>query len=89
MMIKKKKHRQQSEDELDLRKIFDDFDQDGSGYITSSELQVAMAKIGLRMSGSEVRKMMAEADCNGDGKISFEGHFSILIVLTLFISLLI
>ncbi|XP_027347750.1 probable calcium-binding protein CML15 [Abrus precatorius] len=54
-----------------LLEVFESFDRDGNGYITASELAGSMAKMGHPLTFKELSSMMAEADTNGDGVISF------------------
>ncbi|TKY58521.1 calcium-binding protein CML16 [Spatholobus suberectus] len=54
-----------------LLEVFRSFDRDGNGYITASELAGSMAKMGHPLTYRELASMMAEADSNGDGVISF------------------
>ena len=55
----------------DLRKAFDVFDQDGNGSISQVELKIVLDKIGIKMSETELKRTMSEADTDGDGEISF------------------
>ncbi|CAJ1941943.1 unnamed protein product [Sphenostylis stenocarpa] len=54
-----------------LLEVFRSFDRDGNGYITAAELAGSMSKMGHPLSYHELASMMAEADSNGDGVISF------------------
>ncbi|MFS7911968.1 putative EF-hand domain-containing protein [Helianthus anomalus] len=54
-----------------LLKVFHLFDQDGNGFITPSELALAMAKMGQPLTDRELTEMIEEADTDGDGVISF------------------
>ncbi|XP_034237688.1 calmodulin-A-like [Thrips palmi] len=58
--------------EEDIREAFRVFDKDGNGYITATELRIAMTNLGEKLTHSEVDEMIAEADRDGDGLISFE-----------------
>jgi calcium-dependent protein kinase len=51
-----------------LRKVFDYFDADGSGFIDRAELSVMLRKLGFGWQGSGIFKA---ADTDGDGKVSF------------------
>ena len=62
-----KKHTQD-----ELRAAFDHFDQDGSGYIQTSELETIMAKLGRRYSREEIDCIVQSLDKSGDRKIGFE-----------------
>ena len=62
-----KKHTQE-----ELRVAFDQFDQDGSGYIQTSELETIMATMGRRYDRETIECMVHSMDKSGDGKIGFE-----------------
>ena len=51
------------------------FIKDGNGYITKYELRHVMLNLGEKLTDEEVDEMIAEADVDGDGKISYNGHF--------------
>ena len=66
---------QEDERRRDLEEImeaFRIFDRDGSGYITKAELKATMERMGERMNNYQLEDMLAEADLDGDGRISFE-----------------
>ncbi|KOO34423.1 troponin c, partial [Chrysochromulina tobinii] len=54
------------------RRIFDQFDQDGSGFVSTSEVtrMVKMLKLGLTR--SQVQEMVSTADLDMSGQMSFE-----------------
>ncbi len=62
-----------------LRRAFDFFDVDGSGYIDRKELASMLSKLGL-MPSSDValEAIFRAADTNGDNQISFDEFISIL-----------
>ena len=53
-----------------MRKRFDEFDKDGSGFLEPLECQAALSKLGSKLT-------FAELDKDGDNKISFE-EFTVL-----------
>ncbi|KAI8379350.1 calmodulin-like protein [Radiomyces spectabilis] len=58
---------------------FELFDKDGDGYISADELHQAMTTIlGDYVLPKEIDQMMAEADIDGDGKISCEEFMRML-----------
>ena len=62
-----------SEEEEELRKAFDLFDADNSGYIDEDELKKIMVQLlGPNLSDDELKAMMEQADTDHDGQISFE-----------------
>lgn len=48
------------------------FDRDGSGFITSEDLQDALSNLGLRFTPAEVDEMVAEVDVSGDGQVDYQ-----------------
>lgn len=56
----------------EVRKIFDKFDKNGDGKISSSELEEMMTKLGTQTTEEEVKRMMAELDKNGDGYVDLK-----------------
>jgi calmodulin len=69
-MMSKKLASDDLEDEVRL--AFGRFDEDGSGFIDVPELQHAMKQLGEDMTVQEVKEMIAEADKDGDGLLSYE-----------------
>ncbi|CAN1312756.1 Probable calcium-binding protein CML16 [Linum perenne] len=61
-----------------LLEVFQSFDRDGNGYITTAELAGSMAKMGHPLSYKELSEMMRQADTNGDGVLSFHEFSNIL-----------
>lgn len=64
----------------EVRKIFNKFDKNGDGKISSAELKEMLLTLGSKTTSEEVSRMMAEIDKNGDGYIDLkefaEFHFS-------------
>ena len=58
----------------EITEAFRMFDRDGSGYISSTELKYALKTLCTKMNPSEeeIQAIVLEADCNGDGQISYE-----------------
>lgn len=58
-------------DEIELRKVFDSFDADGSGAVDKGECKEMAMKLGFMFNDDELDKMIAEADLDGNGEIDF------------------
>jgi calmodulin len=58
-------------DEEHQRGLFKQYDADGSGSISPSELSAVMKQIGSPMSDVEIQRMVKEADQDGDGLVNF------------------
>ncbi|KRZ61378.1 Vesicular glutamate transporter 2, partial [Trichinella nativa] len=56
----------------ELQFVFSQFDVNGDGFITESELRQVMLRLGQEPNADEIRAMFKAADANRDGKISFE-----------------
>ncbi|XP_047323466.1 probable calcium-binding protein CML16 [Impatiens glandulifera] len=61
-----------------LMEIFQSFDRDGNGYITTAELAKQMSKMGHSLTFKELSDLMTDADANGDGVISFNEFATIM-----------
>ena len=57
--------------EAQLEALFKEFDTSGDGFIEFDELKAALAKAGKVVDDDECKKILAEADENSDGMISF------------------
>ncbi|XP_045191188.2 calmodulin-like [Mercenaria mercenaria] len=60
------------EQEIELKTIFDDFDEDNSGTLKVEELRKAAQYFGLNPSEAEVDEKLSEHDINKDGALDFE-----------------
>lgn len=56
----------------ELRQAFQNIDKDNNGYISKKEFKELMKSMGEDLSRSELKEVMAGADNNDDGKISYE-----------------
>lgn len=57
-----------------LRRMFNQLDVDGSGYLEPSDIKALVSDAGLqdRLSEDDIDAMFEAADTSGDGKVSFE-----------------
>ena len=67
----------------EMKLYFKKFDQNGDGFITTDELDLAMKTYGSRTyTKKEIEDMIAAADKDADGKISYEGTVTLGITTT-------
>ena len=56
-----------------IRKEFERYDEDKSGYITKDELlEVIQARAAVTVTEEQIKRMMEDCDDNSDGKINYE-----------------
>ena len=55
-----------------IKEVFKKFDQDGSGMIDASELQMVLVQLNRQRSDEDVKKYLKEADTDGDGLVSLK-----------------
>lgn len=58
--------------EEDIERIFQNFDEDGKGYISQEDLLAAAEELGEEVTASEIKEMINHCDPEGEGKISLE-----------------
>lgn len=56
----------------EIRKAFQLFDEDNSGFITLNNLKRVAEKLGEKFKDEDLQEMIEEADKDGDGKINLE-----------------
>ncbi|KAJ7964505.1 Calcium-binding protein [Quillaja saponaria] len=56
----------------EVKKIFDKFDKNGDGKISTSELKEMFRTLGSETTSDELKRMMSELDKNGDGYIDLK-----------------
>ncbi|XP_033736493.1 neo-calmodulin-like [Pecten maximus] len=76
MVIAKKVSEENTEE--DIREAFHVFDREGNGYITRKDIKVLLARLGDEMSPDDIDDMIAEADNDGNGKVSIEEFVEIM-----------
>lgn len=68
------------EQKTDIREAFDLFDTEGVGKIDVKELKVAIRALGFEPKKEEIKKMIADIDPDGTGKLSFEEFLQLMSV---------
>ncbi|OQR96265.1 hypothetical protein ACHHYP_16530 [Achlya hypogyna] len=61
-----------AEHEHELRKVFDDYDEDGTGDINPEELAKIAEDLGEPLSKEELAYLIMEFDADGSGTISWD-----------------
>ncbi|KAJ4843726.1 hypothetical protein Tsubulata_012878 [Turnera subulata] len=61
-----------SRSKTELEQVFNKFDVNGDGKISSAELGSIMASLGHNATDEELKKMITEFDADGDGFIDFD-----------------
>ncbi|KAJ0042882.1 hypothetical protein Pint_18616 [Pistacia integerrima] len=56
----------------EVRKVFNKFDKNGDGRISTDELKDILRALGSKTSPEEVQRVMQEIDKDGDGYIDFD-----------------
>lgn len=68
-----------STEEFTLRKIFNDFDTNGSGSITIDELAAMVAKLEISVERKYINGLMKKFDTNNTSMIEFDEFINILV----------
>ena len=55
-----------------LKKMFNEFDENGDGVVSKREFEKALKKLGLRLEQSDIKKLMEILDLDGSGQISYQ-----------------
>lgn len=63
----------------EVRQQFDFFDKNGDGFIEKSELKKGLKQLNQKIEKKTIKRMIKDADIDGDGKISFSEFQRILI----------
>ncbi|VDP31004.1 unnamed protein product [Soboliphyme baturini] len=61
---------------LSMKTVFGEMDKDGDGYVTRSEMDEALRRMGHQITENELNAIFKAADTDLDGKIDFEGNTS-------------
>lgn len=68
------------EQKNDIKEAFDLFDTEGTGKIDTKELKVAMRALGFEPKKEEIKKMIADVDKEGSGKLSYDDFLTLMSV---------
>lgn len=68
------------EQKNDIKEAFDLFDTEGIGKIDTKELKVAMRALGFEPKKEEIKKMIADVDKEGTGKLSYDDFITLMSV---------
>ncbi|RQM14784.1 hypothetical protein B5M09_004992 [Aphanomyces astaci] len=71
MHVKALFHKAKKQCNLSLKQIFEDIDDDDSGYITRNEFQTALRGLSLPLTDTQIRCLVDEYDMNGDDRIEY------------------
>ena len=61
-----------------LKEIFDKFDLDGSGSVSTSEMKNMIQQLDLKLSDDDIAKLMRDADPDQSGQIDFEEFVTVM-----------
>eukprot|EP00979_Chaetoceros_neogracilis_P014509 scaffold4677_cov232-Chaetoceros_neogracile.AAC.1 len=67
-----------NDSEEEVRKVFNLFDDDKTGYITIQNLKRVAKDLNENMSDADLLEMIERADSDQDGQINFEDFYSIM-----------
>lgn len=70
------RHPCDTDTEEDIKRIFENFDEDGKGYITEEDLVAAADELGEEVTPQEIKEMINHCDPDGEGKISLEAFIA-------------
>ena len=62
----------------DVRKVFDLFDDEKTGFITVQNLKRVSKELGETMTEAELMEMIERADSDNDGKISLDDFYKVM-----------
>ncbi|XP_077291762.1 uncharacterized protein LOC143915164 isoform X2 [Arctopsyche grandis] len=64
----------------DIKEAFDLFDPNSSGSIDTKELKVAIRALGFEPKKEEIKRMIADIDKEGTGKVTFDDFLSLMTI---------
>jgi Ca2+-binding EF-hand superfamily protein len=62
----------ESDTEEDIKRIFENFDEDNKGFISEEDLLAAAEELNEEVTPSEIKEMIAQCDPDGEGVIKLE-----------------
>jgi len=62
----------------EYKRLFNLFDKDGNGSITTNELAAVLKEIGKNVTEKELKEMVRKVDCNENGCIEFDEFIKML-----------
>lgn len=68
----------ESDSEEDVRKVFNLFDDDKTGYISMQNLKRVTNELGENMTDGELLEMIERVDSSGEGQVNFDDFFKIM-----------
>ncbi len=66
----------------DLERVFKLFDDDKTGHITVDNLKRVARELGEDISEEELKEIILRADLDGDGKLTFEDFYEVIVKKT-------
>ena len=63
---------------MQLRKVFDKFDADGSGAVSTDEMAAMLKTLKIKYPPGKIERLMKEADPDGSGQIEYEEYALVL-----------
>ncbi len=64
---------EREEEANNIIEAFQTFDLNSDGVLEANEIRYLLDKLGVEFTDDELADVIKEGDCNGDGKICFEG----------------
>lgn len=70
----------------ELRALFREIDEDGTGLIKASELADVLKKSDVKVSEQEIQHMISEIDYHGNGKINYSEFLAATVSIKTFMT---